>query len=114
MRNDPRRKELVRAVIRLGQSLGKRVVAEGVETEEDLLELAAMGCECAQGWLIGRPMSAEATEAGLPDIAPLARRDPAVRAEDTVFDGPHYAEMEAEMEAVAETLLPNSIAVQRG
>ena len=114
MRNDPRRKELVRAVIRLGQSLGKRVVAEGVETEEDLLELAAMGCECAQGWLIGRPMSAEATEAGLPDIAPLARRDPAARAEDTVFDGPHYAQMEAEMEAVAETLLPSSIAVQRG
>ncbi len=74
MRVDLQRKELVRAVVQLGQSLGKRVVAEGVETEEDLRELAAMGCECAQGWHIGRPMSAEATEAGLPAFASLARK----------------------------------------
>ena len=90
MRNDPHRKELVRAVIQLGQSLGKRVVAEGVETEEDLAELAAMGCECAQGWLIGRPMSAEATEAGLPDIGPLARRDFGARATEEAIPGSVY------------------------
>lgn len=88
MRHDPHRKELVRTVISLGKSLGKRVVAEGVETEEDLLELAAMGCECAQGWLIGRPMSAEATEAGLPSIAPMVRRDYSINAlTSTLGDG---------------------------
>ncbi len=74
MRLDPHRKELVRAVVQLGQSLGKRVVAEGVETEDDLRELTAMGCECVQGWHIGRPMSAEATEAGLPSMPSLQRR----------------------------------------
>lgn len=100
MRNDPHRRELVRAVVRLGQSLGKRVVAEGVETEEDLLELAAMGCECAQGWLIGRPMSAEATEAGLTEIAPLARRDSAARS-TTIPDGVLFAEQDIESEIMS-------------
>ena len=79
MRSDPQRKELVKAVVQLGLSLGKRVVAEGVETEEDLRELAAMGCECAQGWHIGRPLSAEATEASLPFLAGLIRQVPATR-----------------------------------
>ena len=69
MHRDPQRRELVRTVIQLGHSLGKRVVAEGVETEQELQELAAMGCECAQGWLISRPLSAEMLETDLPAIA---------------------------------------------
>ncbi len=68
MHNDPQRMEVVRTVVHLGQSLGKRVVAEGVETEQDLRELAAMGCECAQGWLISKPLLADALEASLPAI----------------------------------------------
>ncbi len=68
MHKDPQRMEVVRTVVHLGQSLGKRVVAEGVETEQDLRELAAMGCECAQGWLISKPLLAEAMEANLPAI----------------------------------------------
>lgn len=48
MHRDPEREELVRSVIHLGHSLGKRVVAEGVQTEQDLLGLTAMGCECVQ------------------------------------------------------------------
>lgn len=106
MREDPRRKELVRAVVRLGQSLGKRIVAEGVETEEDLLELAAMGCECAQGWLIGRPMSAEAMEAGLAAIAPLARRNSSFKpVSEIVPDGVRYALMED----AAQPLMPTPL-----
>lgn len=68
MTRDPQRKELVRTVVQLSHSLGKRVVAEGVETEQELAELAAMGCECAQGWLIGRPMLPDAIEAEMPSI----------------------------------------------
>lgn len=75
MHSDPQRRELVRTVIQLGHSLGKRVVAEGVETEQDLSELAAMGCECAQGWLISRPLLAEALELDMPAITSrLAQR----------------------------------------
>ncbi len=65
MHEDPDREELVRTVIHLGHSLGKRVVAEGVETERDLLGLAEMGCECVQGYLISKPLSPEAVEADL-------------------------------------------------
>ena len=59
MATDPQRREVVRTVVHLGQSLGKRVVAEGVETEGDLRELKAMGCGYAQGWLISKPLAAD-------------------------------------------------------
>lgn len=69
MHQDPDREELVRTVIHLGHSLGKRVVAEGVETEQDLLGLAKMGCECVQGYLISKPLTPEALEADLSTIS---------------------------------------------
>jgi EAL domain-containing protein (putative c-di-GMP-specific phosphodiesterase class I)/GGDEF domain-containing protein len=47
---------LVRSTIDLGHSLGMQVTAEGVETETALSLLALMGCDAAQGYLIGRPM----------------------------------------------------------
>lgn len=72
MHRDPQRRELVRTVVQLGHSLGKRVVAEGVETEHELSELAAMGCECAQGWLISRPLSAKRIES---DLAAITARN---------------------------------------
>ncbi|MBI3042294.1 MAG: EAL domain-containing protein [Betaproteobacteria bacterium] len=46
------------AIIRLGHSLGKRVVAEGVETQRQLDFLLARRCEEAQGFLFAKPMPA--------------------------------------------------------
>ena len=51
---------LVQAVIDLGKALSLEVVAEGVETETDLIALREMGCPFAQGYHLGRPMPAEA------------------------------------------------------
>lgn len=48
---------IVRSVIELGHNLGLRVVAEGVETQETLDILAALGCDEAQGYLISRPQT---------------------------------------------------------
>ncbi len=47
---------IVRAIAGLGQSLGMRTTAEGVESEEQLAQLRSAGCTDVQGYLIGRPM----------------------------------------------------------
>ncbi|MFQ1570188.1 EAL domain-containing protein, partial [Klebsiella pneumoniae] len=41
--------------ISMGKSLHMRIVAEGVETEEQLASLQALGCDLVQGYLIGKP-----------------------------------------------------------
>jgi EAL domain-containing protein (putative c-di-GMP-specific phosphodiesterase class I) len=51
-------KALVRSTIHLARQLGLRVVAEGVESEETWRQLRGMGCDSAQGHLIGAPMPA--------------------------------------------------------
>ena len=50
---------MVSSTIALAHSLGRRVVAEGVETREALELLAEMECDIAQGFITGRPMSLE-------------------------------------------------------
>jgi diguanylate cyclase (GGDEF)-like protein len=50
MRSDPRDAAIVRSAIHLGQSLGLRVVAEGVETRQMHDELATLACDQAQGY----------------------------------------------------------------
>jgi EAL domain-containing protein (putative c-di-GMP-specific phosphodiesterase class I)/CHASE2 domain-containing sensor protein len=47
---------IVDSTIQLAHSLGRRVVAEGVEDREALYALSLMGCDVAQGFFIGRPM----------------------------------------------------------
>ena len=49
---------IARTIVALGQSLGLAVIAEGVETEEQLEELKRLGCTRAQGFLLARPMTA--------------------------------------------------------
>ncbi|MGH2683833.1 MAG: EAL domain-containing protein [Actinomycetota bacterium] len=51
---------IVSSVVNLARSLGIAVVAEGVETEQQRLELRALGCPVAQGYYFSRPLSAEA------------------------------------------------------
>ena len=48
---------LVRAIIRMGQSLSRRIVAEGVETPQQLAMLHQYGCDLAQGYLFSRPLT---------------------------------------------------------
>jgi len=60
---DPRRAALVAGVVDLGRTLGMDIVAEGVETPAELAALTALGCRFLQGWLMGRPVPAEALAA---------------------------------------------------
>ena len=47
--------DIVRLIISMGKSLHMRIVAEGVETEEQLQSLRKLGCDLVQGYLIGKP-----------------------------------------------------------
>jgi diguanylate cyclase (GGDEF)-like protein/PAS domain S-box-containing protein len=51
---------ILRSIIALAHDLGMDVVAEGAETDSDAVELYHLGCEYAQGYAFGEPMSAEA------------------------------------------------------
>jgi diguanylate cyclase (GGDEF)-like protein len=54
---------VVGALVELGHALGLDVVAEGVETEAQLEQLRKLGCDGAQGYAIGRPVSGEQLDA---------------------------------------------------
>ncbi|HSH10197.1 MAG TPA: EAL domain-containing protein [Ilumatobacter sp.] len=54
---------IVEAVVRLGQSLGLSVVAEGIESPLQLSRLRELGCDRGQGYLFGRPRPAALVEA---------------------------------------------------
>jgi diguanylate cyclase (GGDEF)-like protein/PAS domain S-box-containing protein len=51
---------ILRSIIALAHDLGMEVVAEGAETDSDAVELYQLGCEYAQGFAFGEPMSVEA------------------------------------------------------
>jgi diguanylate cyclase (GGDEF)-like protein len=59
---------IVRAVVTVAKSLNMDVTAEGVETEGQLAELKALGCDRGQGFLFARPVTAER-------VAPLLASD---------------------------------------
>jgi EAL domain-containing protein (putative c-di-GMP-specific phosphodiesterase class I) len=64
--------QLVSTMVTLGRSLGISVLAEGVESSEQLAFLTALGCEAAQGYLFSPPRPAAEAAAWLPRCdAPL-------------------------------------------
>ncbi len=69
MEND---ETFVRTMVDLGRNLGLEIVAEGVETESQRRRIAELGCDMAQGYLFGRPMSREALLARLESARPFA------------------------------------------
>ncbi|MBW3570260.1 MAG: PAS domain S-box protein [Gemmatimonadetes bacterium] len=59
MDRDGRSAQLVHAIVNLARNLRVDVVAEGVETREQLAALRGMGCDYAQGFLFAEPLSEE-------------------------------------------------------
>jgi EAL domain-containing protein (putative c-di-GMP-specific phosphodiesterase class I) len=52
-------RDVLRSLVQLGHSLGMMVVAEGIEQPEVLEQLRELGCDVAQGYLLGKPGSAD-------------------------------------------------------
>jgi EAL domain-containing protein (putative c-di-GMP-specific phosphodiesterase class I) len=67
--NDDRTRSYLTAIVRFGQSLGLRVVAEGVEDQQSLTHLGALGCDVVQGYYIAKPLSARQIHDWLSDSA---------------------------------------------
>lgn len=61
MRGSPDAQAIVVAIVRLGESLGMPITAEGVEDEATAIELTRLGCAKGQGWYYGRAASAADT-----------------------------------------------------
>jgi EAL domain-containing protein (putative c-di-GMP-specific phosphodiesterase class I) len=79
---DERAVAVIRSTVDLAHSLGLRIVAEGIETLETLALVDGLGCDAAQGYLMGRPVSSEDFDLGpvalrlhriVPEVAALGR-----------------------------------------
>jgi diguanylate cyclase (GGDEF)-like protein len=57
--NDPRDEAVIKSMLVLCQYLNRKVVVEGVETEQQANKLLELGCELAQGNYFGKPMPAD-------------------------------------------------------
>jgi diguanylate cyclase (GGDEF)-like protein len=75
---------IVGSIVELAHALNLTVVAEGVETTDVLERLRALGCDQAQGWLVGLPMDAETAGAWIASRR-LLHQTP------TTIDHPHLA-----------------------
>ncbi len=60
---------ILESIIHLAHALGLDIVAEGVETHEQLQRLRALGCDMAQGWAIGQPVAARVVMEALTGVS---------------------------------------------
>jgi diguanylate cyclase (GGDEF)-like protein/PAS domain S-box-containing protein len=66
--NLPKNAEIVKTILTLAGNLGMDVVAEGVETREQVLQLTGMNCEYVQGYLLSKPIDGRAMRALISEI----------------------------------------------
>jgi EAL domain-containing protein (putative c-di-GMP-specific phosphodiesterase class I) len=64
---------VVHAIVSLASNLGMHVVAEGVETEDQVTLLKTLECHLGQGYLFSKPMDAKTAEAYIQKYTPLSR-----------------------------------------
>ncbi len=65
---------ILRSIITLAHDLGMEVVAEGAETDSDAVELFQLGCQYAQGYTFGEPMTVEEATKLVVPAAPVEKR----------------------------------------
>jgi EAL domain-containing protein (putative c-di-GMP-specific phosphodiesterase class I) len=58
--NSPKNSEIVETIVTLAANLGLSVIAEGVETREQIIQLTGLNCDLVQGYLLSKPIDGEA------------------------------------------------------
>lgn len=71
MNLEPEQLQIVKAIVTLARSIGMELVAEGVETKDQLERLQELGCQYGQGYLFSRPLTAAGATALLSERLPL-------------------------------------------
>jgi EAL domain-containing protein (putative c-di-GMP-specific phosphodiesterase class I) len=67
--------ELVQTIMTMAHNLGMSVVAEGIETIEQLNQLKSLQCEYGQGYFFSKPLNSKAAEALISKEAPLVNQN---------------------------------------
>jgi len=88
---DPHDTAIVRAIINLGHALDLTVVAEGVETKEQLQYLSALECDVVQGFLFSKSLSAAAFEELLIEQRRVASNQPQINATEHESESASFA-----------------------
>jgi diguanylate cyclase (GGDEF)-like protein/PAS domain S-box-containing protein len=76
--------ELIRTILRIGQSLNMVTIAEGIETDLQLNSVKELGCELGQGYLFARPLPPDDVDVWLNARAKAATTEPAAVAPQAV------------------------------
>lgn len=84
---DPRKVDVVRAMLTLAERFGTLLVAEGIETPAELAVLRDLGCRYAQGYLLGRPQPVPA--AALPEEVGLLLASSKISVLPNAMPDPH-------------------------
>jgi diguanylate cyclase (GGDEF)-like protein len=71
---------VVRSIVLLGESLGKSIIAEGIETPQQLELLQDMGCKAGQGFHLSRPLTADLVDKMLEALVSRVQAGPSPRA----------------------------------
>jgi EAL domain-containing protein (putative c-di-GMP-specific phosphodiesterase class I) len=70
---------IVQSIVLLGKSLGKAIIAEGIETPEQVKQLLKMGCSMGQGYHLSRPLAAQVIDGMLAGMVARAPGAPALQ-----------------------------------
>lgn len=111
--HDPIKYEFVRSIQEISRSLGCKVIAEGIETEEELKSIRALGITHGQGFLLGKPesMPIEAVPLKLNSMLKPLRQVIYHRYVDSMADLMEYAKpfsAEDKLESIADKMRENT------